>query len=184
MRWTPSITDAAGNPWTAGFVATDTRGAQAFATSRIIVQIPTNQPPILEPVPDRVLAPGESLVLEVRATDPDGPPPLVLGASPLPMGASFADLGGGRGEFRWTPSAGQSDAGTWAVTFTAGDGDGGLSADLTRLLSRLATTPTRTGWATHATIVRSNRIRPRRIWTATARAMPATSRPDRSGWFF
>ena len=60
-----------------------------------------NQAPTLDPIGDKTVAEGDSLAFSVTASDPDGPAPIVLTASPLPPGASFTDNGDGTGDFSW-----------------------------------------------------------------------------------
>jgi hypothetical protein len=67
---------------------------------------------------------GQSLTFAVFATDPDGPPPLTLSAENLPLGATFSDLGNGRGEFSWTPGAGASANNPNQVTLIATENGG------------------------------------------------------------
>ena len=91
----------------------------------------TNLPPELAPVGDRTVEAGTTLRIDVTASD-DGPPPLILEASPLPGTASFTDEGDGSGVFEWTPDEGDVSATPYAVTFTATeDGGAGLSSSET-----------------------------------------------------
>lgn len=80
-------------------------------------------------IPDRTLDVGESLIVDVHATDPQELA-LTLEATPLPSGAAFEDSGEGQGAFTWTPSSGQ--AGDHEVTFTATN-ESGLSSAQTVL---------------------------------------------------
>jgi hypothetical protein len=77
-----------------------------------------NDPPVLDPIGDQALNEGETLTIQVSATDPNGDA-LRLEAANLPTGASFADQGNGTAAFVWTPSAGQ--AGNHPVTFLVSD---------------------------------------------------------------
>ncbi len=88
-----------------------------------------NQPPVLTPIGNKAVTEGQLLSFQVSATDPDGPPPLVLTASPLPSGASFADNGNGSGLFSWTPTNSDVSASPYMITFSATDNNGaGLSS--------------------------------------------------------
>ncbi len=78
-----------------------------------------NAPPVLQ-FPGRWLVKaGEFLGFFVTATDPNGTVPR-LAASLLPAGAAFTNNAPGRGMFEWTPLP--SQAGSYAVRFTASDG--------------------------------------------------------------
>jgi len=70
---------------------------------------------VLDPVGDQDIDIGETLVISVTATDPDGDDlNLTYEASGLPTGATFMNQ-----EFDWTPSAGQE--GLYEITFTVTD---------------------------------------------------------------
>ena len=73
---------------------------------------------------------GQPLDFEVTSRDPDGT--ATLGASNLPLGAAFTDLGDGTGSFQWTPD--YSQAGSYAVTFTA-HGTTGATASATTAIT-------------------------------------------------
>jgi len=77
-----------------------------------------NNPPILDPIGNKTVNEGDPLAFVVSASDPDGPAPLTLTASPLPNGATFTDNGDGTGDFSW-PNATPADS--YQVTFTASD---------------------------------------------------------------
>jgi len=77
------------------------------------------QPPVLQFIPDRSGIEDQQLSFIVEASDPNGTIPM-LSASPLPVGAVFADQGNGVGIFDWTPAEGQS--GSYVITFIASDG--------------------------------------------------------------
>ncbi|OQX00412.1 MAG: hypothetical protein BWK80_61845 [Desulfobacteraceae bacterium IS3] len=78
-----------------------------------------SQPPNLQFIPERTGNEGQQIGFIVEASDPNGTIPL-LSASPLPVGAKFADKKNGKGEFSWTPAIGQ--AGKYVITFIASDG--------------------------------------------------------------
>ncbi len=79
-----------------------------------------NEPPGLAAIGPKSVDENVLLKFTVSATDPDGTVPTVS-ATPLPGSASFVDNGNGTGVFDWTPSF--FDAGTYAVTFYADDGE-------------------------------------------------------------
>ena len=119
FSWTPSGPDVGVHELT--FSAADVSGRTSSETIKVTVT-PPNQPPTLAPIGPHTVATESPLTIMVSANDPDGPAPLILGASPLPVGASFSDHGGGAGEFSWTPS-GPGAVGAYQVTFTAADGE-------------------------------------------------------------
>ena len=82
----------------------------------------TTSPPDLASVGDQTVAEGETLTVDVSATDPDGDS-LSLHGRNLPDFASFTDDGDGTGTLTLAPQSG--DAGTYNdVIITADDGDG------------------------------------------------------------
>ncbi|MCD9026840.1 hypothetical protein LDO26_01235 [Luteimonas sp. BDR2-5] len=76
-------------------------------------------PPVLQFIPDRVVRETEHISFIVEGSSPMGRP-VTLSASPLPLGASFDDQGGGLGVFDWTPGVGQ--AGDYTITYRVSDG--------------------------------------------------------------
>lgn len=86
-----------------------------------------NQAPALDPVGPQMVSEGQTLELQLAATDPDGDA-ITYGATPLPVGASLDTSG----RFRFTPpraAAGCSATSLVNVQFTASDGS--LSANET-----------------------------------------------------
>jgi hypothetical protein len=80
--------------------------------------------PEIEDVGDQLVAVGSELVLQLRATDPDGTAVEYGFTSDLPdLGdrATIARTPSGEGTFRWRPVA--ADVGIWHFDFTASDGD-------------------------------------------------------------
>ena len=87
----------------------------------VSVSVP-NIPPSLQQIGDIVAAVGETMVVEVTATDPPSNN-IVLTATGLPDFVSFADLGSGHGEITITGSS--DDIGTYeGVVITATDSVG------------------------------------------------------------
>lgn len=87
---------------------------------------PGSQLPVLQFIPDRVVAEGRQVSFLVEASSPAGVP-VALSAAPLPAGAVFvpqpadpAAPGLARAVFDWTPAVGQ--AGSYLITYTANDG--------------------------------------------------------------
>jgi hypothetical protein len=90
-----------------------------------------NQPPKWNPIAAQTVQEGQMLSLTVSAIDQDGPSPLALSATHLPIGASFTDTGGGIGELTWIPPVGAAAQSPYFVTLTASDDGGdGLSSDV------------------------------------------------------
>jgi hypothetical protein len=80
-----------------------------------------NDPPVLDPIGDKIVIAGETLTFYVTASDPNGDS-LSLYANDLPEDASFIDFGDGTGLFTWTPEF--DDDGIYLIIFTVFD-DGG-----------------------------------------------------------
>jgi hypothetical protein len=79
--------------------------------------------PRLEPIDDQVVAVGQELVINLRATDADGSRLEYGFEAPIESFAQRATISmrpDGSGVFRWTPLG--PDVGTWFVDFTASDG--------------------------------------------------------------
>lgn len=79
--------------------------------------------PVLDPVDDRVVAVGEPLVIDLRASDPDGDRLYFAFDAPVQGPVERAALTmrpDGTGIFRWTPLA--DDVGVWFLDFSVSDG--------------------------------------------------------------
>jgi len=94
---------------------------RASSTASVAVTITprANQPPVLDPIGDKIVSVGQTLGFTVTASDPDEDPP-TYSASGLPANASFDAQ---TRAFAFTPAADQ--AGAHAVTFMVADGFGG-----------------------------------------------------------
>ncbi len=79
----------------------------------------SNQPPVINPIPNQTIIEGGTLIFAVHATDADGQIPILTSAN-LPLNATFADSGNGTGVFRYQPDFTQS--GITFVDFYASDG--------------------------------------------------------------
>ncbi len=78
-----------------------------------------NQPPSLAAIGDKRAVVGESLVIFLRASDPDSSILEFSVVGDLPLGAKF-DKEAAR--FNWTPTT--EDLGSeWLITFTVSDGE-------------------------------------------------------------
>ncbi|MFA5147284.1 MAG: Ig-like domain-containing protein [Candidatus Omnitrophota bacterium] len=75
-------------------------------------------PPVFDPIPDKVVAEGSALTFDVSAVDADNDT-ITYGAADLPSGATFSG-----NTFTWTPD--YTQAGTYTITLTADDGNGGI----------------------------------------------------------
>ena len=79
--------------------------------------------PSMEPLEDQVAAVGQELVVNLRATDPDGDDLVFDYAAPIDgITAEITKRPDGTGVFRWTPLA--EHLGTWFFDFTVSDDDG------------------------------------------------------------
>ena len=80
-----------------------------------------NRPPVLAPVEDQQVWEGETLSFELVASDADGDA-LSYGVESQPGGSTLVER-----LFQWTPVRGE--AGTYEVTFTVNDGNGGTDRE-------------------------------------------------------
>ena len=114
--WTPDFTQSGSYDVT--FTADDGL-AQATEIVTITVNEIGNQIPVLAAIGAQILTENVLHSFVITATDADGTIP-ILTTSALPTGAIFVDNGDGTGTFDWTPDFLQ--AGSYDITFTAGDG--------------------------------------------------------------
>jgi hypothetical protein len=107
--WTPA---QAGNTAITFSVSDGT----ASDSERVVVTVGgVNAAPVLAPIGDHTVIVGATLVLPIQASDPEGGA-LVFGAAGLPAGADFQDLGGGKAELAYAPSAAGAATVTVSVT--------------------------------------------------------------------
>ena len=108
-----------GTPTASGtytFVVRVTDANTITATRSYSINVSSNSPPAIVPIPNQTVNEGQTLSFAVSATDPDGDT-LTYSASNLPAGASFDPA---TRTFTWTPSYGQ--AGNYTnVEFTVTD---------------------------------------------------------------
>ena len=106
---------------TVTFVAVDQGTPQLSTTMDIeITTVGTNIPPVLDSIGSQTILEGETLVINVTASDPDGGLPPILSVDTLHENAGFIDNLDGTGTYTFNPSFLQ--AGLYAVTFFADDG--------------------------------------------------------------
>jgi hypothetical protein len=116
--WTPTFDDA--GIYNATFWASD--GTDSVSEAIQITVNDINRPPVLDQIAVGPLSVGvgESLILHITASDPDGTIP-TLDTSPLMDNAAFFDSGNGAGSFEFYPDIAQSNM-TYYVDFVASDG--------------------------------------------------------------
>jgi hypothetical protein len=100
-----------------------------------------NKPPVFEMIPTVTAQPGDLLLIDVTATDPEGRH-LVITAADLPSGSVFRrkdvvpapvdGMGSAEGQFFWVPE--DTDKGTYFVWLTARDEFGGESTAMLQIV--------------------------------------------------
>jgi hypothetical protein len=98
-------------------------GALLLVTVALCSCTESGRPPTLEDVDDQLAAVGQELVVNLRATDPDGDSiryGFETAAEGIQRNGVVSVRPDGTAVFRWTPQG--SDVGSWAVDFTASDG--------------------------------------------------------------
>ena len=113
FRWTPSAADLGAHTLT--FHAADTGTPMAVATLDVVVAVgqAANRPPVLAPIGNQQLDPGQTLAFTLSAVDPEGQA-LGYAATGLPTGAQLVGA-----NFSWTPDTTQ--IGQHSVTFKVTD---------------------------------------------------------------
>jgi hypothetical protein len=101
------------------FMANDGYATDADTVKLIILEV--NDPPVLNPIGAKSVAPNTTLTISISSSNPEGNNLITLTASALPTGAEFVDKGYGNGTFTWTPA--DSQLGVHYVTFRAYDGE-------------------------------------------------------------
>lgn len=127
--WTPSYTQA--GSYTLTFSVSDDKGGTDSKTVTITVTS-SNRPPTLASLANQSVTAGSTITVGLSATDPDNDP-LSYSVTGSPAGASFAGS-----MFSWTPTTAQ--AGTYLVTFTVSDYNGGTDSK-TLSITVIAGTP-------------------------------------------
>jgi len=114
FRWTPQAGDA-GN-YEVSFSVTDDGTPAESAIEKVTITIgDVNRPPVMDPVGNRYIVEGGTLIINLTATDPEADA-LFFQCDEMPDGASFDP---DSQVFSWTSVNG--DAGTYPLTFTVTD---------------------------------------------------------------
>lgn len=122
FRWIPD-SDQAGEHVVV-FTVTDGNGGEVSESITIHVG-DVNRAPVLSSIGDLSIAEGEELVLALSGSDPDGDA-LSYSVSNSPDGSSLLDS-----VFIWDTS--NDGAGSYSITFTVSDGQGGEASELVML---------------------------------------------------
>ena len=120
----PGFEDA--GVYEATVTVTDSAGATDSQTFSITVAN-VNRAPILDPIGDQSVHLGNTLLISLSASDPDGDRLIfgffrVLSGAEFPSGVDFTDSGDGAAQFSWTPT----QPGEFGVRFSVLDFTGGL----------------------------------------------------------
>ena len=89
---------------------------------------PPNHAPILAPISNQAMNAGDTLKVQVVASDLDNDP-ITLSTGTLPAYGSFVDNGNGSGTLTFNPA--NADAGSYKITINASDGKQNVSTDFT-----------------------------------------------------
>ncbi len=113
-----------------GIISTSIGSAPAIPATWDLIEVladaPSNLPPVLALISPQTLTVGETQVVNISASDPDGDN-LSLDIANLPTWANFVDNGNGTGTLTLTPGA--NDAGSTNVVVTASDDGSPLLSD-------------------------------------------------------
>ena len=129
FAWTPSYTQA--GSYSVTFRASDGNSLDSETITITVSNV--NRAPVLGAISDQSVNENTLLSFSVNATDPDGQT-LTYSVSGLPNGAALASQ-----TFTWTPAYNQ--AGTFAVTFTADDGQAQDSQAITITVNNVNRAP-------------------------------------------
>ena len=103
------------------FLGVDQGVPQLSTTMMVNISVVTvNLPPVLAPIGPRTIVEGQTLTINLSASDPDGPSPALQMTDP-PEGATLVDNGDGTGLFTFTPDY-YGHQRLASVTFRAFDG--------------------------------------------------------------
>ena len=118
FSWTPTSTQS--GSYTVTFTVDDGVGSSDSETITISVT-DKNLSPVLSAIGDQTVSEGNALNLTLSASDPDGDS-VTYSVSGNASGSSLSGS-----NFNWTPTLDQS--GTYAITFTANDSNGGSDSE-------------------------------------------------------
>ena len=120
FTWAPGVDDA--GTYTVTFSVSDGSGGSASEQIYItVLDVPDNSNPTLASIGDQSVAEGSILSFTLSGSDADADE-LTYTVSGNPSGSSLSD-----DVFTWTP--GVDDAGTYTVTFSVSDGNGGSDTE-------------------------------------------------------
>src|SRR5207245_3151371 len=124
FAWSPTQEQLGSNAFSV--MVTDNGFPPLSATQTFVVTVvPSNNPPVLAPIADRLIHALMTLTLTNSATDPDAPPQILTFS--LDSGAApGATIGPTNGIFSWTPNDSQTGTNTFTVRVTD-DGSPSLS---------------------------------------------------------
>lgn len=132
FSWQTDFLDAGAH--TVTFTVSDGTGSDSEAVTITVFNV--NRPVTLDAIGGKLTDEGASLAFTVTATDPDTDDTLTFAADTLPAGATFDSA---TGAFAWTPDFTQ--AGDYAVRFTATDGATSDFEDVTIRVANVNTAP-------------------------------------------
>ena len=122
--------------WTATLRASDAEFTTERSFKVTVTSEPANMLPVIAALSDQTMLEGESITMNVSATDADGDPITLAAEVVREAGGdarsrlySFTDLGNGTGTLLLTPE--QGDADTYIVTITADDTQGSSTESFT-----------------------------------------------------
>ncbi len=110
FSWTPTYSQA--GSYNVTFTVSDGQAQDSETVTIMVANV--DRPPVLADVDSQTVNAGNALSFTLSATDPDGDS-LTYSGSPLPSGATLTGQ-----TFAWTPT--DTQAGSYAITFTASDG--------------------------------------------------------------
>jgi hypothetical protein len=111
LTWPTEVGDA-GRYDNVTIRATDTGNPPLSSERSFTIRVyPAGGGPLVEPIPDAALAETQALIVDVLASDLNGPAP-VLSADNMPPGSTFVDNGNGTGTFSWQTD--YDDAGVYS----------------------------------------------------------------------
>ncbi len=117
LQWTPDTAQVGVHAVTAA--VQDASGQRATSAFSVDVRAEANQPPVLAPVGDRVVAAQTAIEIQLTASDGDTGDVLTFGLSGQPASLQFDAVSG---TLRWVPDVG--DVGAYSLTASVRDSAG------------------------------------------------------------